>query len=66
MPDPKTIKFSHWIFNGKIFHQTELTPEAYSSAKDKKIHFELCPTSSVSTEAIKLPRGEDGSFSCLA
>lgn len=36
--------------------------EALSSAKAKGIHFELCPTSSVSTEAIELP-SKDGALS---
>lgn len=36
--------------------------EALSSAKAKGVHFELCPTSSVSTEAIELP-SKDGALS---
>eukprot|EP00438_Fugacium_kawagutii_P034898 Skav224144 [mRNA] locus=scaffold462:297070:303258:- [translate_table: standard] len=39
-----------------------LGTEAYSSAKAKDVHFELCPTSSVSTEAIELPK-KDGTLS---
>ena len=39
--------------------------EALSSAKAKGVHFELCPTSSVSTEAIELPRSKDGALSSL-
>ena len=38
--------------------------EALSSAKAKGVHFELCPTSSVSTEAIELP-SKDGALSSL-
>ncbi|CAK9085835.1 Adenosine deaminase (Adenosine aminohydrolase) [Durusdinium trenchii] len=37
-----------------------LGTEAYEAAKTKGVHFELCPTSSVSTEAIVLEKKDSG------